>query len=238
MQMAKIYQHPILAGPPGVDMLERFVELLNLDDYWFATLIEDRKKIGGDYRPVRQELRRLVRAWYNSGPNVCKLLDAVPRLNQFAEDFRPYFIPTTGRTAHLAYLDVPEYSAHSKPIDLAFGLFLKFLINPFNEKLGGPCKDCHKFYVKKTRRQNVYCSKRCGLKHTSMAAIRNQRAKKHSAKLEEAKRLSTMWVKTGTSKGWKEWSADRSVGSKYPLTKHWLTRAAKNEELLEPTKQN
>ena len=59
-------------------MLNRFVELLNTSDYWGASLIESRKKIGGDYRPIQKELRRLVQAWIRSGPNVSRLLDADP----------------------------------------------------------------------------------------------------------------------------------------------------------------
>ena len=38
---------PVLAGAPDMATLKRFVQLLNTEDYWSASLIEGRKKMGG-----------------------------------------------------------------------------------------------------------------------------------------------------------------------------------------------
>ena len=229
--MARSKQQSILASAPGTGELKRFVLLLNTEDYWSASLLEGRQKVGGDYRPVQRELRRLVREWFDSGPNVSKLLDADPMVDQAARDFRPHFVPTKSGTARLAYLTPPEYLPQVKPLEIALGLFLNLLINLNNERLGGPCKHCGNYYVKRTKRQIVYCSKRCGLKHTSQTAIRKHRQREHEETLKKAKRFAAMWAKTKTRMHWKEW-----VNGETWISKNWLTRAVKNGELVEPIK--
>jgi hypothetical protein len=186
-----------------------------------------------DYRPIQRELHRLVQAWFASGPNVAKLLSEDPSLRQVSPIVRGHLLPTKGSRAYLTYLDGPENPnlAPGDPLEIAQGLFFFFLLNPYNEELGGPCKQCGKYYVKRTTRQKVYCSKRCGLKHTSQAFIQNQRQQEHQEKLEKARQFSDKWAKTRTPKGWKDWVADRSQ-----ISKHFLTRAVKNGEILEPAK--
>jgi hypothetical protein len=215
-----------------METLKRFVQLLNTEDYWFASLLEGRQKVGGDYRPVQGKLRGLVQEWLHSGPNVSKLLDADPMLDRATRSFRPHFIPTKSGTARLAYLRVPEYMPQGKPLEIALGLFLNFLLNPYNEKLGGPCKHCGNYYVKNTKRQVVYCSKRCGHKHTSQTVIRKYRQQERKENLDKVKRSSARWAKTKRSKDWKEW-----VNKETRISKNFLTRAVRNKELVEPVKQ-
>jgi hypothetical protein len=229
--MARSKQESVLASVPDMEALKRFILLLNIEEYWPASLIEGRQKVGGDYRPVQKELRRLVREWFNSGPNVSKLLDADPMVDRAARDFRPHFVPTKRGTARLAYLTVPEYLPQVKPLEIALGLFLNFLINLNNERLGGPCKHCGNYYVKNTKRQVEYCSERCGHKHTSQTVIRKNRQQEHKENLEKAKRSSVMWAKNKRSKDWKEW-----VSNDTQISKHWLTRAVRKGELVVPVK--
>ncbi len=226
-------QVPVLAGAPDMATLKRFVQLLNKEDYWSASLIEGRKKMGGDYRPIQRELRRLVGAWLRSGPNVMKLLNLDPKLDLETRKFRPFFIPTEGATARLAYLAAPEYSSQAKPVEVALGLFLPFLINPYNEKLGGSCKYCGNFYVKRTdRKKSVYCSEKCGHRLTSLLANRAQRNREHKEQLQLAERSIAKWSNIKTVTPWKEWVSNRTH-----IKKHWLTRAVRNGELVEPVKQ-
>jgi hypothetical protein len=230
--MAKKKQEPIIFFFSGLDALKRFVQLLNTIDYWSASLIEGRQKIGGDYRPIQKELHRLVQAWFRSGPNVQKLLDANPMLDQKAREFRPNFVPTKGRTARFAYLVTPEYSSTANPLEIALGCFLSFLLNPYNDNLGGPCKYCGKYYVKNTKRQTVYCSQRCGLKQSSKNAIRKSRDRDRQRNLEKAKHFMEEWATTRTTKDWKVWVSGRAQ-----ISKNWLTRAVQNGELVEPVKK-
>ncbi len=230
--MATRKQETTIFHVSGLDAVKRFVQLLNTEDYWSASLIEGRRKIGGDYRPIQKELRRLVQAWFRSGPNVQKLLGANPMLDQEARKFRPHFIPTKGRTAALAYLVTPEYSSTANPLEIALAHFLAFLLNPYNEKLGGPCKHCGKYYLKNTKRQNVYCSQRCGLKHSSQKAIGESRKAERKNKLDEAKLSMEKWITTKTTKDWKVWVSGEAL-----ISKNWLTRAVKKGELVEPVKR-
>jgi hypothetical protein len=231
--MTKRKQYSILAAAPNAESMARFVELLNTEEYWAASLIEGKHKIGGDYKPIRAELRRFVQAWLRSGPNVDKLFDAEPKLNQEAQKFQPLFAPTESGTARLAYLAAPEYLPHANPFDIAIGLFLPFLLNPFNENLGGPCKYCGNYFVKKTKRQFAYCSKQCGLTYTSKAAILKIRKNEWDEKLKTAKLFAAEWVRAKTLKGWKEWVSKRAQ-----ISKNWLTRAVKKGELVEPIKSH
>jgi hypothetical protein len=116
------------------------------------------------------------------------------------------------------------------PRRIALGNFIDFLLNPFNEKLGGPCKRCGKYYVKRTKRQAVYCSKRCGRRQTALSASRKRRKQEHLDRLKLAKQMVLGWVKTNKSQSWKEW-----IHSREPtISKNWLTRAVRKGELVEP----
>src|ERR1039458_3134296 len=44
--MARSKQQSILASAPGTGELKRFVLLLNTEDYWSASLLEGRQKVG------------------------------------------------------------------------------------------------------------------------------------------------------------------------------------------------
>jgi hypothetical protein len=230
--MARTKQKSILASPPGTETLNQFVRLLNTTDYWNASLIKGRQKMGGDYRPIQAEMRRLVRAWFDSGPNVSKLLDADPGIDQATRDIRPFFIPTKTGIGQLAYLTPPEYLANVKPREIALGHFVQFLLNPYNEKLGGPCKRCGNYYVKRTvRKKTVYCSEKCGHRLTSHLANCERRDREHKKKVRLAEQWIVKWLNTKTDKPWKEW-----VSKDARITKHWLTRAVRNAQIVEPIK--
>jgi hypothetical protein len=225
---------PVLAGAPDMATLERFVQLLNMDEYWSASLIQGRKMVGGDYRPVQGELRKLVAAWQRSGPDVNKLLNANPMVSRYAQEFRTFFIPTHGPTARLAFLAAPDYSSQVSPVEVALGLFLHFLINPYNEKLRGPCKYCGNFYLKKTeRKKSVYCSDKCGHRFTSLSANRAQRDREHKEQIQLAMHSIEKWSKIRTAMAWKEW-----VYKDTRISKNFLTRAVRGGELVQPVKQS
>lgn len=208
-----------------------FVGALNTDSFVFISPGQNgwRKK-QGDFHDVKRELRRLVQAWFDSGPNVQKLWSEDPQLTRLSHIVRAYMLPTHGGRVQLTYMDGPDTDlSPGDPIEIALGLFFLFLLNPFNERLGGPCKGCEKYYVKKTKRQIKYCSQTCGRKHTSKLSIRQQRQKEHSRKIGQAKQCLTKWASTNTRKGWKEWVSDNTL-----ISKHWLSRCAGKGELVVP----
>lgn len=227
-------QDSVLLAAPDIETLKGFVDALNTKVFPFIVPGESGwRRVLKDYQPVQWELRRLARAWLDSGPNIVKLFSADPILAQASLSVRAHLIPTKGGRAHLTCVTVPDNLAPGDPLEIAMGLFLDFLVNPTNERLGGPCKHCNKYYVKKTKRQIVYCSKQCGLKHTSQTAIRKQRQREHLENLEKAKRSSAKWAKTKTSKDWKDW-----INRETRIGKSFLTRAVRKGELVEPVKMN
>jgi hypothetical protein len=171
-----------------------FVEALNTETFQFIVPVPGGfRKVQKDYKPVQRELQRLVQDWFDSGPNVAKLFSVQPSVARAALDLRAHLIPSKTGRAHLITTTVSENLPPGAPLEVALGLFFNFLINPENDKLGGPCKRCSKYYVKKTKRQIAYCSKKCGLKHTSKAAIRKKREDEHSKQLQKAERFSDLW---------------------------------------------
>jgi hypothetical protein len=129
-------------------------------------------------------------------------------------------------------LDEARQISAQDPFEDAMGMFYLFLLNPYNEKLGGPCKQCGKYYVKHTKRQIAYCSKRCGLKHTSRAFFKKQRQQDRQEKVEKVKRSAAKWAAMKTDQGWKEW-----VSSNTRVSKNFLTRLVKSGEVDEPIKR-
>lgn len=226
-------QQSVLLAPPTLDTLKMFVGALNTSFFTFPSPEKDGwRTVQGDYRPVNQELRRLVQAWFDSGPNVQKLWSEHPKLTRLSPIVRACMVPTKGSRVNLIYLHGPDTSlSPGDPFDIALGLFFYFLLNPYNEKLGGPCKRCGKYYVKKTKRQVVYCSQRCGRKHTSKLFIQQQREQEHLETIERAKQYLVKWASTNTSKGWKEWVFDNAM-----ISKHWLSRHVGSGELVVPVK--
>src|SRR6185312_111669 len=135
-------QQPLFRYAPTLDTLKMFVGALNTDFYTFISPGKNGwKEVRGDYRDVNRELRRLVQAWFDSGPNVEKLWSEDPALAHLPHLVRAYMVPTKGRRAHLIYMDGPDTGlSPGAPLEIALGLFFFFLLNPYNEKLGGPCK--------------------------------------------------------------------------------------------------
>jgi hypothetical protein len=146
----------------------------------------------------------------------------------------PLILTTTHEpAAELGYLTAPEKTNPAEPLAIARGLFLDFLLIPFNERLGGPCACCGKYYVKKTeRKKTVYCSERCGHRLTSRVSNQARRDRAHQKQLELAERSKARWSNMKTATPWKEWVSNRTH-----IKKHWLTRAVRNGELAEPIKQ-
>lgn len=145
---------------------------------------------------------------------------------------RAYMVPTKGSQAYLTYLDGPDTDlSPGDPVEIALGLFFFFLLNPYNEKLGGPCRHCEKYYVKKTKRQTVYCSQRCGRKYTSRISVQQRRLQEHLEIIEKANECLAKWASTNTRKRWKEWVSDNAL-----ISRHWLSRYVEKGELVVPVK--
>ena len=226
--MTKNKFESVLLLAPELEDLEGFVNNLNTEYYWHKSPLKGSQRVLKDFRPVQRELRRLAQAWFDSGPNVSKLFRAEPILAREAQSFRAEAIPTKHGTARIALSTTQGPT--TGPLSNALGLFLEFLLNPYNVKLGGPCKYCGNYFAKKTlRKKSVFCTKDCGRRYTSRKANREKRQQERLKKLQLAKQSISEWSRAKTKEDWNEWV------SRDPLiSKNWLTRAEKSGELFVP----
>ena len=163
--MRRTKADPVLLLTPGEDEIAMFCNALNTEFVSFPVPTERGwQRVQTDCRTVQRELHRLVRNWFESGLNVKKLFEADPLLARASMRFPAQMIPTQTGQARLIYMTAPESMKPGDPLEIALGLFLSFLLNPANSKLAGPCRQCGKYYLKKTKRQVVYCSDICGRK--------------------------------------------------------------------------
>lgn len=93
---------------------------------------------------------------------------------------------------------IPRLSAGAE--DKAIHFFVALTLHPNQEKLAGPCERCGKYYLMKTRRRRIYCSKICGTRTTAGVCnndrIRRERAdklKRAIAALKDLDPKSTDW---------------------------------------------
>jgi hypothetical protein len=103
--------------------------------------------------------------------------------------------------------------------------------HPECDKLAGPCPRCGRYFLRKTVKQKVYCSRNCGSLASARASTLKRRNDEHAQKLLRASEAAAMWNPQNTRRGWKEF-----VSSKHPdMTPKFLTRAVNRGELHDPT---
>lgn len=200
----------VLVGEPSRRDLERICEVLN-----------------SKTKEETVELRRLVGIWFASGPNLQKMLHADFALwGAVQESWVSKYLPTkSGRANILLFPPEPKDS----PEDEARSLFAALTLNPDCNLLAGPCARCGAYYLKKTRRQKVYCSQRCGSAATALPVVRKRRAAEHARKITLVQAVLSRWRPTSDEQTWKE-----RVSKRTGLSVKWLSRAANRGEIPFP----
>lgn len=181
-------------------------------------------------------LRELVRAWQLSGPHLYEF--SRQQRTMWTEVHR-YWVE--GRKLNpLLLLGAPGGGAgigmncrpESDPYKEALRLFIELLLNPECHKLAGPCSRCEKYYVRRSARNKIYCSRSCGTRATALAATRKRRDEEHADKLARAAAAAQEWTVARTNKDWKS-----CVSRRHPdITVRFLTRALNKGQLKLPTK--
>ena len=119
--------------------------------------------------------------------------------------------------------------------DFACKYFIRLITDPKRDRFGGPCPRCKKYFIRKTAKRSVFCSRRCASQFTAIKATIRARQKQHEDKLARAERAKVEWEKRSrqgrTKKTWKEWVA----GSVPDITIRFLTRAVNKGELQSST---
>jgi len=182
-----------------------------------------------DFSEMQLELKRLVSAWFESGPNLSKMFDQDPDLKRRTMHGRTLLIPTTTGRGHLCWLpDLPDEDLTSQK-DLALTHFMNLIANPDWELLGGPCARCRKYYLKKTKRQKVYCSRTCSSASTAIPAMKIKRQHEHAEKISCTQEYIHKWGEAKRRVGWKNWVSDKTG-----FTVKWLTQMVNSKQLSPP----
>jgi hypothetical protein len=86
------------------------------------------------------------------------------------------------------------------------------------------------YFLKKVKRQKIYCSRSCGSEMTAIAAVRRRRQREYADKLRRAQKAISDWSKCNSRLGWKDW-----VSNETGYTVKWITRATNNKHLQPPS---
>jgi len=226
---AKDEHHPSsLLLQPDKDGIRRFAQALKTEDYRLRD--KSGHEVAKDSRLLREELQRLVHVWFESGRRVRRVFLLEPALAKTPFLFRAQVVPILGSTARIQLEDLPNNL--SDPKAKALSLFVHFLLNPANERLGGPCATCRGYFYKETlRAKSVYCSPVCSHRGSSRMSNRDRRKDERADKVRRANELINGLRKSRIGKDWKA-----LVNAMDPeISKNFLTRAERSGQIIAPT---
>jgi hypothetical protein len=190
-----------------------------------------------EFSGMEQELRRLVEKWAASGPNLRKLFRQEPELVHRTKDGTTIFYATRSGRGHLDWSPLTQRPHPSEfestpisPRDEALKHFMILISNPEWTLLAGPCKRCGDYFLKKTARKRVYCSKTCGATATAVPSITRKRQQERAAKIANAQERIDRYQFTKSWPDWKRW-----VASDTQFTLHWLSQALRRGFIQPPS---
>jgi hypothetical protein len=169
-------------------------------------------------------LRRLVRAWRQSDRDIRRAkFDAEDskKLDKFTENISVRFEPDGS-------LHLIDYYGR----DTAAMQFTRLIRNSQQARLRDPCLKCDKWYISKTKRSTLFCSRKCA----GSAAKAAERKRKRDALLKRARKAIENFPARPArfaEMHWREWVAKAIPG----ISRKMLSIAVKHGELL-PPKEN
>jgi len=161
-------------------------------------------------------------------------LEADPNLRSLTAFGRTRLYPGTNGRAYIEWTPSPSTEELEQWKIEVLQLFVTLITNPLWEELQGPCPTCGDYFLRKSARKRVYCSRKCGARRTAVSAVKVQRLRMQQEKIRFAKKLIAEWEGTVRRIGWKDWIAKRTLGSDLALTVHWLTRSVNNGSIKAP----
>lgn len=182
-------------------------------------------------RPLKsqKQLRRLVQAWMDSGPDLIEMFKGDPDLEPLIRYGRMRFYPMHDGRGHLDWIPEITRTSESPYTERALQDFMILITNPLWYLLGGPCTRCANYYLKKAKRQNIYCSRNCGSEMTAIAAMKRRRQEEHAKKVRCAQDAIDEWSKAKRRLTWQHWVLNHTG-----YTARWITRAANKKDLKPP----
>ena len=190
----------------------------------------------GDYDEIHRDtpaiLRELVEAWQWSGPDLAKFHRDNPMTWAAAAEFWKRNPPLLWYTPGSGGADlIGSPTPGITPSQEAVRFLLMLILNPEWERLAGPCTRCGNYYIRRSARNKVYCSRSCGTRATALAATKRKREEERAEKLRRVVQLSQKWITARTKQDWKSWICEQR-----DITRSFLTRAGNNGDLKVPKK--
>ena len=217
-KLIPIENEPIHAGEfigenlPRTEELLLIVDALNGKALFYPGGREEFADYDRMLRETPPELRGLVDAWLASGPNLSTFCQSHSKI--WADVGRYWQItPTllisadsTGGGAAIAFCPEPGRN----PYEEALRFFVWLITNPKCDRIAGPCSRCGNYYIRRSARNKVYCSRSCGTRATAVAATKKRRNEEHARKLREAAEAIRKWEES-PRKDWKPFVDRKSV---------------------------
>jgi hypothetical protein len=171
------------------------------------------------------ELRKHVRSWEASGPNLRKLLTSDPELERKLNEGRTILVPD-GASAKI--LPIPwgagEGSLSSE--QAAIAMFFTLITHPMLSMFGGPCCRCDRYFIRKSKHRIQYCSPRCGRLQSAQRATKRARQDAHATKVRAAQLAIDSLAPATFKRNWKD-----VVTGRTEISTRWLTRALNKGEI-------
>lgn len=166
-----------------------------------------------------------------------KLPAGSPNILEVQECLRVTLAPT-GQGAGLSVTYNPRRPCTGW--DVAWDIFIQLLQNGRLERIGGPCEKCGRYYLRKTAKPSIYCSRPCATQATALRRTREVRRARHERKLERAaaaiQKWGTLAEKRRMTTRWKDFVVDECTGDEASgeITVRFLSRAVNSGELVAP----
>jgi hypothetical protein len=206
-----------------IEILQSLCEILNT---------QDREHDG-----MRKMFRALVERW-QVAPSLKAMFDRDHRLShEFHQAVKASVTPSAvNRGAYVAYYIVgPKDRPASYQPDAArteaVRNFVHLVLNPYWEKLAGPCARCGRYFVKSRSDHAKYCDGGCASSASAAVVMARLRRAQRDDQLERARAAAGEWAASASPLDWKEF-----VAQKLGRTKKWVTIAVTKYGLKEPRK--
>ncbi len=187
-----------------------------------------------------------MESWNRSGRNSAKLLEKQPELQAY---IRSDYSNTNWKTVPWKTQAMPMGSGLELVIGVALSrrwaptaadtqegdgegldlqleearlLFIALLLHPDRDKLSDlPCAYCDEYYIRKSARQTVYCSRKCAAADTAIRATKKRYRNQHvEPKLQNVDKLISLHGAAHRKEPWKVFVMRRSP----EITSNFLTR--------------
>lgn len=185
-----------------------------------------------------EKWRSSVRAWKASGspevsiprPVNIEVPEGCPTVLEMQENCQVLLTPNPqGGQWYPAVIYGPKRRGWTA-WELACSKFFFLISHSECHRFRGPCPNCGNFFLRMTKREKRYCSRKCAHKGAAKASTRRRRAREQDSKVSRVVTAIKEWGRIRPRTGWIPWVL-KAVPS---IKKTWLTRAINRKQITAP----